>query len=130
MVSAGMSARRARPAPTLASASVAAVGQPNEFDLRRVLRALDERSRYRYVTPQVEPVADGYRIQSPCCSRNVDSDGGVIDIARIEYAATRGDWLLYRKDHRCGVWVLHACGKLLTEMLTLLQQDPARVFWP
>jgi hypothetical protein len=35
----------------------------------------------------VEPVAGGYRIVSPCCSRNIDQAVGLIDIARIEWEA-------------------------------------------
>jgi hypothetical protein len=61
-------------------------GQPAsvvDFTQRRIERALRERARYRYVSPRVLRDADGFRIESPCCSRNVDPGGGVIDIARL-----------------------------------------------
>jgi hypothetical protein len=54
-------------------------------DRKRIQRALTQRQRYRYVSPCVRKEADGYRIESPCCSRTVDQSGGVIDIARLEY---------------------------------------------
>ena len=33
--------------------------QPNELDLRRVVRVLEKRARYRYVTPVVEACENG-----------------------------------------------------------------------
>ena len=104
--------------------------QPNDLDLQRIVQALDQRARYRYVTPLVEPVEAGYQISSPCCSRNVDPDGGVILIARLIYVEQRDEWLLYRKDHRGGAWVMHSCGRRLADILGHLRDDPARVFWP
>ena len=58
---------------------------PNEVDRKRISKTLAERDRYKYVAPSVLPDVDGYLVRSPCCSRNVDPDGGEIDIARIEY---------------------------------------------
>ena len=53
-------------------------GHPNDLDRKRIERALAKRARYRYVLPRVLPEARGYRIESPCCSRNIDAEGGVI----------------------------------------------------
>jgi len=51
---------------------------PNELDRRRIERALGSRKRYRYVSPIVRGVTGGYLVESPCCSRNIDAEGGVI----------------------------------------------------
>ena len=45
---------------------------PNDLDRKRIERALKVRKRYRYVTPNVTTTVGGYRIESPCCSRNID----------------------------------------------------------
>lgn len=104
--------------------------QPNELDLRRIVRLLERRARYRYVMPMVEVCENGYLIQSPCCSRNVDAEGGVIDIARIEYDAKLNAWKLHRKDHVNGCWQFHGLTQRLSEAVDYLAQDPAREFWP
>lgn len=116
--------------PPIPPAVVPGAGrQPNEVDLRRISRALEQRVRYRYVSPIVEPVEGGYRILSPCCSRNVDSSGGIIDIARLEYDEALNVWKLYRKDHGRGEWLLHDSSRLLDDLMTRLIADPFRVFW-
>ena len=102
--------------------------QPDEVDWRRIERALEQRARYRYVRPAVEADAGGYRIVSPCCSRNIDPEGGTIDIARLEYDELAADWHLYSKNHDTLEWVPQAQGRL-HEMLALLIADPARIFW-
>ena len=102
---------------------------PNDVDRKRIERALAARARYRYVSPQVRAEAGGYRIESPCCSRNVDEDGGVIDIARLEYAAEAQRWRLYRKDHGRGEWALVGEFGALAVLLQVLNQDPERIFW-
>ena len=102
---------------------------PNEVDLKRIERAIDKRKRYRYVSPEVHPATDGYVIQSPCCSRNVDPDGGLIDIARLEFKAQRGCWWLYHKDHVLDHWIMHGEYQSLAQILTLLNEDPERRFW-
>jgi len=102
--------------------------QPNPLDLRRIERALAKRRRYRYVRPAVRWESDGYRIVSPCCSRNIDADGQTIDIARLEYDAARAGWRLYSKDHAAQRWALQAQGRL-HELLALLNADPQRIFW-
>ena len=103
--------------------------QPNEFDLQRVIRLLERRVRYRYVTPTVEICDSGYRIHSPCCSRNVDAGGGVIDIARLEYDASVDCWKLYRKDHVLQRWQFHHAARRLDEVMDCVNEDPTRVFW-
>lgn len=107
---------------------ITGVSQPTELDRRRIERALEERVRYRYVTPQLEVEPDGFRIVSPCCSRNVDPAGGMIDIARIEHDVCVSVWRLYSKNHANCAWVLQAEGRL-HELLDLLKADPGRVFW-
>lgn len=102
--------------------------QPNELDWRRIERALERRVRYRYVTPEVEAFDRGYRIVSPCCSRNIDPEGGAIDIAWLEFDETHENWRLYAKDHENHAWIFQAAGRL-HELLKLLNEDPQRVFW-
>lgn len=102
---------------------------PNDVDRKRIERALVQRQRYRYVSPYVSKEADGYRIESPCCSRNVDRDGGVIDIARLEYLDQGRVWRLYRKDHLRALWVMEGEYSSLTAVLQRLNEDPQRMFW-
>lgn len=102
---------------------------PNDVDRKRIERALAARVRYRYVSPQVRPAEDGYWIQSPCCSRNIDESGGVIDIARLEYLDEMRAWRLYRKDHARHEWQPYAEFNALRELLQFLNHDPDRMFW-
>ncbi|MBI5460673.1 MAG: hypothetical protein HY941_00620 [Gammaproteobacteria bacterium] len=102
---------------------------PNDVDRKRIERALAQRQRYRYVSPYVRKAADGYRIESPCCSRNVDQSGGVIDIARLEYLDPCSAWRLYRKDHLRDQWVAEGEYTSLTAVLQRLNEDPQRLFW-
>lgn len=122
-----MLAPRLRPTPVTRQL-VPGRPQPNEIDWRRIERALEQRARYRYVRPLVEADAGGYRIVSPCCSRNVDPTGGTIDIARLEYDELAGAWHLYSKNHDTLEWVPQAQGRL-HDMLALLNADPQRIFW-
>lgn len=102
---------------------------PNELDLRRIRRALERRVRYRYVEPSVLPHQDGYRIESPCCSRTVDPEGGVIDIALIRWLAGPACWWLYSRDHVHGEWQPELPFDRLADLLELLVTDPDRIFW-
>ncbi len=102
---------------------------PNEFDLKRIARMLEHRVRYRYVSPVVQPIEEGYLVVSPCCSRNIDAGGGIIDIARIKYDHPKREWRLYHKDHQLAVWVLHSIAATLHELIAGLNEDPSRVFW-
>jgi hypothetical protein len=115
-------------APSGPAAPVAA-SQPNEFDRRRIERSLTDRKRYRYVSPRVQPVAGGYLVRSPCCSRNVDADGGEVDIALLQTGPAPCPWLLYRKDHAHREWRLHGSYGRLAELLAHLNSDPQRRFW-
>lgn len=103
--------------------------QPNELDLRRIVRRLEARVRYRYVAPQVQACAGGYRIASPCCSRNVDAAGGVIDIARIVYDEGARRWQLYYKNHADDTWQFFTDTEQLDQLMDSLNEDPLRVFW-
>lgn len=103
--------------------------QPNELDQVRIERALKARRRYRYVSPHVHAVGAGYRIESPCCSRNIDRDGGMIDIALLLFDDDRGEWRLFSKDHKRGSWELQGCYPRLNELLASLNADPERRFW-
>jgi hypothetical protein len=100
---------------------------PNEVDLRRIARLLEERERYHYVSPLVKSVPGGYRIVSPCCSRNVDQDGGLIDIARIE--CKQGIWKLYSRDHARKLWRMQMQADRLDRLMNFLNEDSGRVFW-
>ena len=112
-----------------ANAATAGSPHPNEVDCKRIERALAQRHRYRYVSPEVCPTQQGYRIESPCCSRNVDKDGGVIDIAWIEYDAASRSWRLHRKDHAQSTWLLYQEFETLAQLLQQLNLDPERIFW-
>lgn len=95
----------------------------------RLQRALRLRARYRYVRPRVLREAEGYRIESPCCSRNVDAQGGVIDIALLQRAED-GQWQLLARDHAARTWQLQHQSARLDELLTVLCADTRRLFWP
>ncbi|CAM3673284.1 hypothetical protein [Roseateles saccharophilus] len=96
------------------------------LDAARIERALDQRSRYRYVRPYLAREGDGWKIVSPNCSRNVDPQGGEIDIAWL--VPHDAGWLLFARDHAQGGWRLNRQGPL-TKLLALLCADPAREFW-
>lgn len=102
---------------------------PEVLDLEqaRIARALAARSRYRYVQPRIERDGRGWRIVSPNCSRNVDPEGGEIEIARLEPG--RRDWQLLWRDHARREWKPHSRGSLAA-LLAVLAQDPSREFWP
>lgn len=100
---------------------------PNEIDLRRISRLLKKRERYHYVSPSVESIPSGYRIVSPCCSRNIDKAGGLIEIARVECEA--GVWRLFRKDHARKLWLMHLQASRLDLLMDCLNEDADRVFW-
>lgn len=102
---------------------------PNDFDRRRIERALQQRKRYRYVIPRVLAAADGYRIESACCSRNIDPEGGVVDIALLRYDADQGNWHLFRKNHETKTWEFDSTHPRLVEALDLLNDDSERKFW-
>lgn len=103
--------------------------QPNEFDLARVNRAIRDRARYRYVTPTVFAVDDGYLIRSPCCSRNIAPDGAEIDVARLHWRDQPPGWRLLRKDHRLDCWVEDSCHARLSDLFIRLNADPEKLFW-
>jgi len=109
--------------------SVVSFAQPNDLDLKRIQRGLESRRRYRYVSPNVKAVDGGYRIESPCCSRNIDSDGGIIDVALLLYEPKSRSWRLFRKDHERGSWEFHSSYPRLHELLAALSADPERTFW-
>lgn len=102
---------------------------PNDVDRKRIERAIKTRKRYRYVSPSVLAVSGGYRIESPCCSRNIDADGGIVDVALIEYREETGGWHLYRKNHVQKAWEFAEAHGRLSELLNRLNADPERKFW-
>lgn len=104
--------------------------QPNDVDRKRIERSLNQRRRYRYVSPEVRAVENGYQIKSPCCSRNIDKSGGMIDIARLEYRQDLDAWRLYSRAHRQEEWHLQGEFATLRELLQQLNLDPERIFWP
>jgi len=110
-------------------ASLGAGGAPNEFDRKRIERGLALRKRYRYVSPSVRLIGSGYLIVSPCCSRNVDPHGGLVDVALLIHIPGEVPWCLYRKEHSTHEWQLHSRHERLTELLGELNDDPRRQFW-
>jgi hypothetical protein len=102
---------------------------PNELDLKRIERGLHKRRRYRYVTPRVLPTDTGYIIESPCCSRNIDADGGPVDVALILFDDAGGGLRLFSKNHAQSRWVFHSRYTRLVELLDTLNADLRREFW-
>jgi hypothetical protein len=102
---------------------------PNELDLKRIQRALKSRKRYRYVEPKVVAQDGGYLIRSACCSRNIDPDGGEIDVALLRWSDSPPGWALYCKDHRGNAWVRDSRFARLPELFDRLNADPERLFW-
>lgn len=94
-----------------------------------IKRALRRRARYRYVRPRVRREGASFRIEAPCCSRNVDPEGGVIDIALLT-PALDGRWTLQARDHTGRTWVKYAEGLSLVEALDAVCVDAERKFWP
>jgi hypothetical protein len=115
--------------PLAPAAGAMCAWQPNELDIRRIKRLLQQRTRYLYVMPQVKIVEHGYCIQSPCCSRNLDSSGGLVDIARLEYDIRLGVWKLFRKDHQENRWDFFSLEQRLEGLMDYLNVDAARLFW-
>ncbi|WP_085315080.1 DUF3024 domain-containing protein [Derxia lacustris] len=101
----------------------------SSLDRKRIERAIKDRVRYKYVHPEVLPAEPGWRIVSPCCSRNVDPDGGVIDIAWIE-PLKAGGWRLHSRDHAKQAWVAQQDSLRIDALLEAIKLDPQRVFWP
>jgi hypothetical protein len=116
-------------AATLEQAIVRPFAHPNELDRKRIERALKTRKRYRYVTPNVTTTVGGYRIESPCCSRNIDPDGGVVDVALLLHDADSAKWELFRKNHARDLWQLDSTHERLHAALDRLNADPERRFW-
>lgn len=104
-------------------------GRLLDFTQYRIEQALRQRTRYRYVEPRVLPEAQGFRIESPCCSRNVDPAGGLIDIAWLVRDGA-GTWGLHARDHVAGRWVLNRESASLADLLDTLCVDAEREFWP
>jgi hypothetical protein len=117
------------PLAALDQTTIGHSAHPNDFDRKRIERSLKRRKRYRYVSPQVVAVTSGYRIESPCCSRNIDPEGGIIDVALVLHDADHQSWQLFRKDHASGAWELHSTYVRLLEVLERLNDDPERMFW-
>jgi hypothetical protein len=102
---------------------------PNELDLRRIMRMLQKRKRYRYVTVCITPTNNGYLIQSPCCSRSIAPDGHLIDIGLIEYDEASTTWKLFSMDHTHKKWCLNHRSETLKPLLEYLNADPSKSFW-
>lgn len=116
-----LTARRARVAPPRGDTPVPSL------DARRIANALTQRQRYKYVQPRVEREGRGWKVVSPNCSRNIDPQGGEIDIAWL-VPHNDGGWLLYSREHAQACWQLRMQGTL-PHLLTQLCADPHREFW-
>lgn len=114
---------------TLIRTAARPFAHPNDLDRKRIDRTLKARQRYRYVTPNVATTVGGYRIESPCCSRNIDPDGGVVDVALLLHDPDNARWELFRKDHGKGLWQLDTTHDRLPQALERLNADPERSFW-
>jgi hypothetical protein len=103
-----------------------------DLDWQRIVRALPGRERYKYVQPRVEREGTGWKIVSPNCSRNIDPEGGEIDIAWFEpdtQAATQGRWRLHARDHAAARWVLSRSDVTLPQAIALVCTDTQRTYW-
>lgn len=118
----GSTAGAAEPACEHAAAQVLAL------DAHRIERALAQRRRYKYVHPRVEREGLGWKIISPNCSRNIDPQGGEIDIAWL-VRNHGGGWLLFSRDHQQDCWQLRRHEASLPSLLAHLCADPHREFW-
>jgi len=89
------------------------VPHPNDLDLKRIERALRARN---VIATSCKGARGGWRIsdRKPVLLTNIDADGGIIDVALLQYDLEQSVWQLYRKDHRNGTWEFHtpACGCL------------------
>ncbi len=102
--------------------------QVNVFERKQIERAIGKRKRYRYVQPRVRVTPDAIVVESPCCSRRIDPEGGVVEVALMQRLPA-GGWVLYRKDHLSATWKLHSVHERLTDLLEPLKDDPQREFW-
>jgi hypothetical protein len=98
------------------------------LDARRIQKALAERARYKYVQPRVEREGLGWKVVSPNCSRNIDPQGGEIDIAWL-LPHNDGGWLLFSRDHGRDCWQMRRQKASLSSLLAHLCADPNREFW-
>ena len=98
------------------------------LDACRIARALAQRTRYRYVHPRVVREGRGWKVVSPNCSRNIDAQGGEIDIAWLVRHHDAG-WLLFSRDHAHDCWQLRHHESSLSALLARLCADPDREFW-
>ncbi|CAB3671153.1 DUF3024 domain-containing protein [Paraburkholderia rhynchosiae] len=104
-------------------------GRPFDLTQRQIEQALRERTRYRYVVPRVLRDGQGFRVESPCCSHNVDANGGLIDIAWLTRDED-GMWHLSARDHASHRWMPQHESTNLAELLDTLCIDRECVFWP
>ena len=111
-----------------AATAPASAAQVHDLLQHRLARALRERVRYRYVKPNVLIEGNNYRIQSPCCSRKVDPNGGVIDIALL-VRHDDNSWCLCARDHVANTWMARFQNDSLDVLLDLLCVDTEREFW-
>ncbi|WP_456798954.1 DUF3024 domain-containing protein [Bradyrhizobium sp. USDA 4473] len=116
-------------AGVMRKAKTGLVPHPNELDRKRIERGLSSRNHYLYVSPNVTPVKGGYLVESPCCSRNIDKDGGLIDVALILYDAVSGIWKVFCKNHAQGIWEFYSLYHRLGSAIDELNADPERLFW-
>lgn len=113
----------------MTSANLRLSPHPNDLDRKRIERGLENRKRYRYVSPLVKATAGGYHISSPCCSRNIDPEGGIVDVALLIHEVDTGRWQLYAREHAARRWGLHSIHEKLSDALEEINLDPERVFW-
>lgn len=104
----------------------------HDFIRARIERALPQRQRYKYVHPKVVAEGRGWKVLSPNCSRNIDPEGGEIEIAwllPVEDRDGQGGWLLFARLHAEARWELKLRSAHLVELLDRLCADPQREFW-
>jgi hypothetical protein len=140
-----MNAAPVEPPPVPPEAPRVVAGAVQPFFVWQLTKALGLRQRYKYVQPRILREGGGWKIVSPNCSRNIDREGGEIDIALLlpvvpEAAvsapvngteSTGADvprWQLHFRDHARQAWVLCLEGTQQA-VLDRLVEDEHREFW-
>lgn len=99
----------------------------SSLDVRRIERGLQARTRYKYVQPRVVREGVGWKVVSENCSRNIDAEGGEVDITWL-VPHSEGGWLLYSRDHAQDCWQLRPPSVSLAAVLDRLCADQDREF--
>ena len=122
-----MNAAPSEPRPVPPATPSGDTGPVREFFVWHLTKALALRQRYKYVQPSIVREGKGWVVRSPNCSRNIDREGGEIDIAWL-VPLDGGQWQLHARDHALQTWVLRLQGSQ-QDVIDRLVLDEHREFW-